>query len=306
MLNKTILVTAATGKIGKYLVPLLLERQYTVHVLVRSPDSPGAQRLEAIGAKLFKGDFDDYDSIKAAAAGANGVFVNVLPVFGTKREADHVRNIVNASKEAGVSIAVYISGSIIDIREQFPNYGPSHHSYWISEGKADSEAIIKQAGFKYWAILRPVAFMDNFFSYLASFQWPYLYKERTLVTTLRPTTPYPLVDPLDIAAFGEGAFTQPELFHGQAIALASQEFTVDQIASEMTNGIGIEIKAKYVTKDEAVNLGMSPMITSWWDNLNASDHHVNINALDKYPVKLHTFADYLKRNKDVIIPLLKQ
>jgi uncharacterized protein YbjT (DUF2867 family) len=225
MSSKIILVTTATGKIGKYLIPLLLQKNYTVHALVRSLDSLASRALGSIGAKLFKGDFDDIDSIKAAAKGAYGVLVNAVPTFGSTKEADHVENIVNASKEAGASAAVYISGFLLNRKEEFPNYGPSHPFYFINESKERAEKAVRQAGFEYWTILRPVAFMDNFFTDLAQFQWPHLYKEHILLTTVSPGVEWALVDPLSIAEYVESAFTNLEIFQQEEIELASDPST---------------------------------------------------------------------------------
>ncbi|GAB5587423.1 hypothetical protein Unana1_02323 [Umbelopsis nana] len=303
MSHKTILVTAATGKVGKHLIPLLLQKQYTVHALVRSLDSPVSRRLEELGVKLFKGHFDDVDSIKAAAAGVDGVFVNAVPTFGSRKEADHVINIVNAAKDAGATAAVYLSGYIFDRKDEFPNYGPSHPAYWICENKAEAEATIKQAGFKQWTILRPVSFMDNLFTEPVKVQWPHLYTEHILLSTLLPTTQYPLVDTLTVAQYVEGAFAQPQIFHKQVIELASQPSTVYQIASELTDAIGIDISVKNVTKEEAASKGIYPMVIEWWEVMNKLDHKVNMKVLNKYPIKLRTFTDYLKRSKDTIVPL---
>lgn len=106
MTSKTVLVTAATGTVGKLLVHVLLEEHWNVHALVRSPDSEVSQQLEALGAEVFKGDFNDLNSIRAAAQGTEGVFINTVPTMGSTMELTHVKNVIAACKAAGVNSAI--------------------------------------------------------------------------------------------------------------------------------------------------------------------------------------------------------
>jgi uncharacterized protein YbjT (DUF2867 family) len=303
MSSKTILVTAATGKIGKYLVPILLEKKYTVHALVRSLDSPASCKLESMGTKLFQGDFDDLDAIKAAAKGVDGVLINTVPTFGSFKELDHLHNVIQASKEAGATTAVYISGTRPHRINEFPNYGPTHPMYHLYECKIKGEAAVREAGFQSWTILRPVTFMDNLFDpRLAAMQFPHLRTEHTLLTSLTPTVKFDLIDPLTIAEYAEAAFTDPEVLKSQIIELASEKPTLDEMVADLTRVIGKEIKAVYVSKEEAAARGVSPVIMEYWDILKKYNDDVDLATLKGYPVKLHTFSEYLERNKDWIVP----
>ena len=66
-----IFVTGASGWIGSGVVPELLEAGHEVVGLARSEDS--AQRLEAAGAIVQRGDLDDPDGLAKAAADSDGV-----------------------------------------------------------------------------------------------------------------------------------------------------------------------------------------------------------------------------------------
>jgi nucleoside-diphosphate-sugar epimerase len=66
-----IFVTGASGWIGSAVVPELLEAGHEVVGLARS--EPSAQRLEAAGAIVQRGDVDDPDGLAKAAAGSDGV-----------------------------------------------------------------------------------------------------------------------------------------------------------------------------------------------------------------------------------------
>jgi nucleoside-diphosphate-sugar epimerase len=66
-----VFVTGASGWIGSAVVPLLLGAGHEVVGLARSEAS--AQRLEAAGALVWRGDLDDPESLAKAAAESDGV-----------------------------------------------------------------------------------------------------------------------------------------------------------------------------------------------------------------------------------------
>ncbi len=66
-----VFVTGASGHIGSALVPELLGAGHTVVGLARSDESAAA--LAAMGAEAHRGDLDDLDSLRDAAASADGV-----------------------------------------------------------------------------------------------------------------------------------------------------------------------------------------------------------------------------------------
>lgn len=301
--SKTILVTTATGTVGKLLARVLLEQQYNVHALVRSPDSEASRELEKLGVKLFKGDFDDLASIRAAAEGVDGVFVNALPTMGTTLEATHVGNIIAAAKDAGVSSTVYMSAYMLDRKEEFPGYDPKTS---IFQNKATAEESIKNAGFKYWTIVRPCTFMDNFFSKVSRFQFPQLQKEHALVSCLKPATALPIVDTLVIANFCEAAFSNPQEYHRKIIDLAPEAPTLNDISQQMTRVIGIEIKAECLSYEDAVKRGNLPPILDGWDAINALEPKDTMKQLQAYQVKITTLVDYLLRNKEDILKYFDQ
>ena len=66
-----VLVTGASGHIAAAVIPELLDNGHQVVGLARSDAS--AQAVAARGAEVRRGDLDDLDGLKAAAAEADGV-----------------------------------------------------------------------------------------------------------------------------------------------------------------------------------------------------------------------------------------
>src|ERR1700756_1387052 len=66
-----IFVTGASGHIGSAVIPELLNNGHHVVGLARSDAS--AQAVAALGAEVRRGDLDDLDGLRAAAAEAEGV-----------------------------------------------------------------------------------------------------------------------------------------------------------------------------------------------------------------------------------------
>ena len=103
----TVLVTGATGFIGKRLVPALIKDGHDVRAMTRRPESydgPG----EPVGADVM-----DTDSLRRAL---DGVDVAIYLVHSLddpdfeRKDADAARNFSAAAKEAGVGQIVYLGG----------------------------------------------------------------------------------------------------------------------------------------------------------------------------------------------------
>ena len=66
-----LLLTGATGFIGSYLVPELINAGH--HVVGLSRSEAGAETLNRAGAEVFRGDINDLEHLRTAAAGAEGI-----------------------------------------------------------------------------------------------------------------------------------------------------------------------------------------------------------------------------------------
>lgn len=110
-MTKTILVTGASGQLGRLTIEALLARGVEPGSIIAASRTPDKLAdFAAKGVTLRKADFDDAASLKAAFAG-----VDTLAILSTediftpgRRLAQHLAA-VNAAKDAGVSHLVYTS-----------------------------------------------------------------------------------------------------------------------------------------------------------------------------------------------------
>lgn len=102
-----ILVTGATGKLGRHVVAALLETlpAAEVRALARNPES--ATELRALGVDVRKGDYNDPASLNSALEGVEKVLLISSSEVGA-RAAQH-KNVVDAAKEARVKLLAYTS-----------------------------------------------------------------------------------------------------------------------------------------------------------------------------------------------------
>jgi uncharacterized protein YbjT (DUF2867 family) len=106
-------VTGATGYIGGRLVPRLVDRGHAVRALARNPDKL-ADVTWRDRVEVARGDLADPDSLTAAFDGTDVVYYLVHSMGSSAdfvaAEAESARNVVAATKRAGVKRLVYLGG----------------------------------------------------------------------------------------------------------------------------------------------------------------------------------------------------
>jgi uncharacterized protein YbjT (DUF2867 family) len=139
----TILVTGATGTVGRNVVDQLIKRGADVRALVRDPSKAN---LPA-GVALAQGDLLDVDALRTAFSGVSTLFLlnAVVP-----DEFTQALIALNLTREAGIERIVYLSVIHSDIYVNVPHFA----------GKFSVERMLEQMGFNA-TILRPAYFIDN-------------------------------------------------------------------------------------------------------------------------------------------------
>ncbi|MGH7170127.1 MAG: NAD-dependent epimerase/dehydratase family protein, partial [Gemmataceae bacterium] len=112
-----VFVTGGTGHIGSYIIPELIAAGHEVTGLARSDTASAA--VSALGAKVRRGELEDLDGLKEAAAESDGVIhvahrQDLLPSGGLAAVAAAEVAIMLAYGEAmaGTGKPLVVSGSI--------------------------------------------------------------------------------------------------------------------------------------------------------------------------------------------------
>jgi len=139
----TILVTGATGNIGRQVVEHLTKRGADVRALVRDPSKASFPA----GVSIVQGDFLDVDSLRKAMSGVSTLFLlnAVVP-----DEFTQALIALNVARSAGIERIVYLSVIHADVYVNVPHFA----------GKFGVERMIEQMDFKA-TILRPAYFIQN-------------------------------------------------------------------------------------------------------------------------------------------------
>lgn len=142
-----ILVTGATGKIGREVVKLLTSKGVPVRALVRHPE----KTIDWKGVEVVKGDLDDAASVMAALQGVDKLFL--LTSANPKQESAAI----DAAKQTGVKLVVKLSSMGANV-DSTTAIGRAHGAM---------EARLKGSGLGF-TVLRPGMFAQNFLGYAES------------------------------------------------------------------------------------------------------------------------------------------
>ena len=139
----TILVTGATGTVGRQVVEQLVKRGAEVRALVRDPSKASFPA----GVTIAQGDLLDVDAMRSALSGVSTLFLlnAVVP-----DEYTQALIALNLAREAGIERIVYLSVIHSDRYVNVPHFA----------GKFGVERMIEQMGM-HATILRPAYFIGN-------------------------------------------------------------------------------------------------------------------------------------------------
>ena len=139
----TILVTGATGTVGRQVVEQLAQRGADVRAFVRDPSKAGFPA----GVDVVQGDLLDVDALRSAFSGVSTLFLLNGVVADEYTQALVA---LNLAREAGIERIVYLSVIHSDVYVNVPHFA----------GKYGVERMIEQMGLNA-TILRPAYFMGN-------------------------------------------------------------------------------------------------------------------------------------------------
>ncbi|MEU5915344.1 NAD(P)H-binding protein [Streptomyces sp. NPDC047141] len=178
-----IVVTGATGNVGRTLVELLAAAGEDVTAVSRRP----AEGLPA-GVAHRRGDLADVDGLKSVFDGAEAVY---LLVAGLGEEL-RPREIVAAAVTCGVRRIVLQSSQVVGTRT-----GSASHEILRA-----FETAVRESGVA-WTVLRPGGFASN------AFLWADPVRSARTVAAPFADVALPVVDPADIAEVAAAALRDP-------------------------------------------------------------------------------------------------
>ncbi|AWN46423.1 NmrA family transcriptional regulator [Methylobacterium terrae] len=199
----TILVTGATGTVGRHVVAELARRGADIRALVRDPAKAG---LPA-GVAVAQGDLLDVDAMRGALSGISTLFLlnAVVP-----DEFTQALVALNLAREAGVKRVVYLSVINSDLSVNVPHFA----------AKFGVERMIEGMGFEA-TILRPAYFIDN---------------DRTVADAVLAHGVYPM----PLGSRGLAMIDARDIGEIAALALIRRERAAGPLPSETLNLVGPE------------------------------------------------------------------
>lgn len=272
-----ILVTGATGTQGGGVAKHALRAGHDVYALVRNPDSDAAKALADAGAKLIKGSFDDLESLKQATQNTDALYLQ--PPGNIAKDVEYVKNAIAAAKAASVQTIITSTAVRTGDHETFPGWGPDYpmYRYWLV--KQEIENIVRGAGFRHWAIVRPSHFLQNFKMPKSQFIYPGFPESQVLKTTVKPDAKLGWVDASDVGIVAVAVLADPAKYSGREFELAVESLTMGEIAEKISKAIGKPVTAKPYSQEELEAMKGSPVLGSQkWANEVRTDSGAETTA----------------------------
>ncbi|MFG2286414.1 SDR family oxidoreductase [Streptomyces sp. NPDC048595] len=232
-----IVVTGATGNIGRCLVDRLLAEGAAVRALTRDP----ARAALPAGAEVVRADLTGTDDLAPLLAGADALFLN-LAAGGDGAAA----RLIDAAAKAGVRrIVLNSSMGVTDT--------PADESNFISRMHAALERAVRDSGLE-WTFVRGANYATN------TLAWAPSIRETGVVRDAHPGArgvPVHEADLADVAAVALLDRTGTHL--GQAYLVTGPEpMTVAEQVAEIGRAIGRETRVEQISEDEAVEAMAGP------------------------------------------------
>lgn len=297
-----ILVTGATGFVGRVLLPRLAESGQEIKVLLR-PSRQSPRLPKGLSVNVSIASLTDERSLRSALAGVDmlihlagaewrGARSDVLAVDG-----GGTRTLMEAAKEAGVGRVLYLSHLGADRASAYP----------VLKAKGIAEEFIRQSGVPFTILRSAILFGqdDVFFNTLAAML------KFSPGVFLMPGDGRVTLQPLwveDLATCVEWSLNDPSTLN-QTYAIGGPDFiTFEQIITLLMDAVNapravVQMRQPYLRAGawffERV-LPRSPLTTHWLDYL-AISRTCEANSVLRYfglkPVRFSTTITYLHQKQ---------
>lgn len=131
MKTNTIAVIGGTGKSGNYLVQALLNKGYSMKLLLRTPEN---FTLQNSLIEIVKGDARDFDAVDQLIKGCNTVISKIGQPVGEKSIfTDATKNVIQSMNLQGISRYIAMTGLNVDTPFDHKNEKVKMATAWMYE-----------------------------------------------------------------------------------------------------------------------------------------------------------------------------
>jgi len=215
-----ILVIGATGKVGRNVVPGLLERDAAVRALTRDPN---AARLPT-DVEVVAGDLSDPQRLSEHLGDAEAVFL-VWPFFGDEGADEVVRMLAQRARRV-----VYLSAEAA---------GKRRDSFWARLERAIEGSATE------WTFLRPTGFAAN------TLMWAEQIRESGIVRWPYGQAARSLIHERDIADVAVRALTEDGHAGARYVLTGPEALTQVEQVSQIGTALGRTVRWEELSREDA-------------------------------------------------------
>jgi uncharacterized protein YbjT (DUF2867 family) len=223
-----ILVTGATGNVGRPLVDLLLAEGHEVRAVTRDPAKAG---LPA-GAEVVQADPSDPDSLGPALTGVSAVFLNPIALGqGTQR-------LLELAGEAGVERIVLLSSGAVQDEV-------SEHHNALADWHKGIEDAVTGSGLP-WTIIRPFEFAANSIG-----AWAQQIKYTGMVRGAYAKSATAVIHEKDVAAVAAKALTSADHVGAVYLLTGPESLTRQDMVATIGQALGRDLAFEEIPREVA-------------------------------------------------------
>jgi uncharacterized protein YbjT (DUF2867 family) len=234
-----IVLTGATGTIGRALLANLAHRGYRPKALVRLGSSAAIEPF----ADVVPVDLEQPETLRDALTGARELFL-LTPLH--PRQDELQCGVIDAALDAGVTHVVKLSALGAD-----PTAGTL-----IQRQHGRAEAALAESGMEY-TLLRPNAFMQN------AIQWLATIEKLNAVVVPAGDARVSMIDARDVAAVAAKALTEPGLEHAVLDLTGPEALSYAEAAACLTHLCGRPIRHLNLAPEDAASAMRMAGMPDW-------------------------------------------
>ncbi|MCE7081116.1 NAD(P)H-binding protein [Streptomyces sp. ST2-7A] len=218
----TIVVTGATGQVGRQVVGGLVAAGARVRAVTRRPEQAGLPE----GVRVFKGDLDTPESLSAAFAGAEKLYLFPVPETASQ--------VVDLAKQAGIRRIVVLSSS--SVLEEGSHSGEHHLAV---------ERAVEDSGLE-WTFVRGDEFAVN-----VLWKWGEAIRSGDLVRAPYAEAVRVMVHEADVAGVAVAALLGDELVGSAPVVTGPEQLSQAEQIRIIGEVLGRDIRLTEIPPREA-------------------------------------------------------